>query len=44
MNLKKIAQEIREILNKRREEIKLTFIEDEHVYFMKDDDGEVRKL
>lgn len=42
MNLKKIAQEIRDILNKRREEIKLTFIEDEHVYFMKDDDGEVR--
>ncbi len=42
MDLKKVAQEIREILNKRREEIKLTFIEDEHVYFMKDDDGEVR--
>lgn len=42
MNLKKVAQEIREILNKRREEIELTFIEDEHVYFMKDDDGEVR--
>ncbi len=42
MDLKKTAQEIREILSKRREEIKLTFIEDEHVYFMKDDDGEVR--
>ncbi len=42
MNLKKIAQEIREILSKRREEIELTFIEDEHVYFMKDDDGEIR--
>lgn len=42
MDLKKVAQEIRDILSKRREEIELTFIEDEHVYFMKDDDGEVR--
>jgi hypothetical protein len=42
MDLKKVAQEIRDILSKRREDIELTFIEDEHVYFMKDDDGEVR--
>jgi hypothetical protein len=42
MNLKKVAVEIREILDKRRKYIELTFIEEEHKYFMKDNDGEIR--
>jgi hypothetical protein len=42
MNLKKVAVEIREILDKRRKDIGLTFIEEEHKYFMKGEDGEIR--
>jgi len=42
MNLKETAKEIREILDKRRKDIELTFIEEEHKYFMKGDDGEIR--
>lgn len=42
MNLKEIAKEIREILDKKRKEIDLTFIEEEHKYFMKDNSGEIR--
>lgn len=42
MNLKQTAKEIREILDKRRKDIELTFIEEEHKYFMKGDDGEIR--
>jgi hypothetical protein len=42
MNLKEIAKDIREILDKRRKDIELTFIEEEHKYFMKGDDGEIR--
>ena len=36
VELKKVSEEIREILNKKREELQLTFIEDTHKYFMKD--------
>ena len=42
INLKDISQEIREILDKKRQELGLHFIEEEHVYFMKDLNGEVR--
>jgi len=42
MDLKETAKEIREILDKRRKDIELTFIEEEHKYFMKGLDGEVR--
>ena len=42
MNLKKVAVEIREILDKRRKDIGLTFIEEEHKYFMKGENGEIR--
>ena len=42
MNLKEIAKEIRELLDKRRNEIELTFREDDHIYHMKDLDGIVR--
>lgn len=41
MDLKLIAGEINEILNKRREEIKLSFIEEDHIYFMKNKKGKV---
>ena len=42
MDLKNVALEIRKILEKKRTELELTFIEDTHTYFMKDVDGEVK--
>ena len=42
IDLNEIATEIRDILDKRREELELTFIEDTHTYYMKDLDGEVK--
>jgi len=42
MNLKEIASEIRQILEDKRKELELTFIEDTHTYYMKDLNGEVR--
>jgi hypothetical protein len=42
MELKKIASEIRQILEDKRKELELTFIEDTHTYYMKDLNGEVR--
>lgn len=42
MNLKETAKEIRDILDKRRKDIELTFIEEEHKYFMKGQDGKIR--
>ena len=42
MELKKIAEEIREIISKRQEEIKLTFEEERHRYTMMDLDGEIK--
>lgn len=42
MDLEKIALEIRDALEKRRKEIELTFVEDDHIYFMKDLDGVVK--
>ena len=42
MDLKQIALELREILEKKRQELELTFIEDTHTYFMKDVDGVVK--
>ena len=42
IDLKKISQEIREILDKKREELGLSFVEVEHIYFMKDLKGKVR--
>ena len=43
MNLKDISLEINELLEKRRQELELTFIEEEHIYYMKDVDGEIKK-
>jgi hypothetical protein len=42
MNLKKIATEIREILEDKRKNLELTFIEEDHKYFMKNKDGEIK--
>jgi hypothetical protein len=42
MNLQEVSKEIREILENKRNELELTFIEEEHKYFMKDLDGELR--
>jgi len=42
MDLKKIAEEIREILEEKRKELELSFLEENHLYFMKDVDGKYR--
>ena len=42
MDLKQIALELRDILENKRQELELTFIEDTHTYFMKDVDGVVK--
>jgi hypothetical protein len=42
MDLKKIAEDIRVCLERRRNELELSFIEEDHIYFMKDLNGEVR--
>lgn len=42
MDLVGITQEIRDALDKRREQLELTFIEEDHIYFMKDKNGKKR--
>ena len=42
MDLNKIAKEIRDILQKRRDELELTFVEDTHTYYMKGLNGVIR--
>lgn len=42
MDLKKESDKIRKILDKRRERIDLTFIEENHLYFMRDENGIIR--
>lgn len=42
MNLTDIAKEIRDIISKKQNELDLRFIEEDHIYFMKDIDGKVR--
>ena len=42
MDLNEVALDIREIIKKKQEELKLTFIEDTHTYFMKDIDEELK--
>jgi hypothetical protein len=41
-DLNEVAKEIRDLLEKRRQELDLTFVEDTHTYYMKDVDGVVR--
>lgn len=43
MNLNDISLEIKDLLEKRRQELELTFIEEEHIYYMRDLDGKVKK-
>ena len=42
MNLKDISLEINDLLEKRRQDLQLTFVEEKHIYFMKDVDGEIK--
>ena len=42
IDLNEVAKEIRVLLDKRREELDLTFVEDTHTYYMKDETGVVR--
>jgi hypothetical protein len=42
MDLKKIAQEIRDIISERQKEFQLTFEEESHKYTMLDDKGDLR--
>lgn len=42
MDLQKEADKIRDILNKKRDDIDLTFIEEDHLYFMRDENGIIR--
>jgi len=42
MNLHEIAHEIRESVEKRRQELELTFVEEDHVYYMKDISGKIK--
>lgn len=43
MDLKLVSEEINELLEVRRKELELTFIEDQHTYYMKDTNGVLRK-
>ena len=42
MDLKKESDKIRDILNRRRNQIDLTFIEEDHLYYMRDQNGIMR--
>jgi hypothetical protein len=42
IDLEKIAQEMREALEVKRQEMELTFIEEDHIYYMKDTDGVIK--
>ena len=41
-DLNEVAKEIRDLLEQRRQELSLTFVEDTHTYYMKDVDGVVK--
>ena len=42
MELNEVAKEIRDLLEKRREDLELTFVEDTHTYTMKNSKGELK--
>ena len=42
MNLKDISEEIKDLLDNKRKELALEFFEDEHIYHMKDLNGELK--
>lgn len=39
--LKKIAEDIRKVLDKKREELRLSFVEDKHIYYILDLNGKI---
>jgi hypothetical protein len=43
MELKEIVKEINKLLEQRRKELDLTFVEEEHIYYMRDMEGILRK-
>ncbi len=43
MNLKEISKEINDLLEQRRKELDISFVEEEHIYYMRDVDGVLRK-
>jgi hypothetical protein len=43
MNLLEISKEINNLLEERRKDLELSFIEEEHIYYMKDTNGVLRK-
>ena len=43
MDLLNISKEIRDLLENRRKELELSFVEEEHIYYMKDVNGNLRK-
>ena len=40
--LQSISEELKELLEKRRQELELKFVEERHIYFMKDVDGKLK--
>ena len=42
MNLQDISLEIKDVLEQRRKELQLSFIEEKHIYYMKDLDGNIK--
>lgn len=43
MDLNLISKEIRDVLEERRRALDITFVEEEHIYYMRDTDGVLRK-
>ena len=41
-DLKEIAKDIRNVLENRRKELDITFVEEDHIYHMRDEDGNMR--
>lgn len=42
MNLEEVAIDIRNVLEEKRKELGLTFVEEDHIYYMKDRSGKVK--
>ena len=42
IELNEVAKEIRDLLEKRRQDLELTFVEDTHTYYMKDINGDMK--
>lgn len=43
MDLKEISKEINQLLENRRKQLDISFVEEEHIYYMRDTDGVLRK-